>query len=244
MSSGASGGDRFAYERPPYDHDVPTTGILIVEDDEHIGTALTDALRGQGYSVTWARTGSHALELADNSTTVVILDLGLPDIDGVDVCRELRSRDADLHILMLTARADEVDVVVGLDAGADDYIVKPFGLAELLARVRVCERRDTRSDLVEVGDLVICVSARTVRLGDSEVKLSVKEFDLLAMLARNAGDVVTRNDLLASIWDEHWFGSTKTLDTHVWLLRRKLDRPGDPSWITTVRGVGYRVDAR
>lgn len=244
MTSDTPGHDGVGHDQRPYDREMPATGILIVEDDEHIGLALSGALRGQGYTVTWARTGSDALELADGSTTVVILDLGLPDIDGVDVCRQLRSGDADLHILMLTARADEVDVVVGLDAGADDYIVKPFGLAELLARIRVGERRDSRSDLIAVDDLVISVSARTVRLGGDEIKLSVKEFDLLAMLARNAGEVVTRNDLLASIWDEHWFGSTKTLDTHVWLLRRKLDRLGEPSWITTVRGVGYRVQAR
>ena len=217
-------------------------GILVVEDDERIGSSLTRALEGQGYVVDWARDGGAALECVRDSTAVVVLDLGLPDIDGIDVCRLLRSRYAEIQVLMLTARRDEVDVVVGLDAGADDYIVKPFSLSELLARIRVCERRNPRPDLVVVGDLVITVDARRVMLGGVPIELSAKEFELLTMLARNAGDVVRRTDLLASIWDEHWFGSTKTLDTHVWLLRRKLDRPDAPSWITTVRGVGYRLE--
>ena len=218
------------------------TEILVVEDDARIGDSLSGALTGQGYSVDLARDGSSALELVRDSTAIVILDLGLPDIDGVDLCRTLRSRNTTLHILILTARGDEVDVVVGLDAGADDYIVKPFGLAELLARVRVCERRDTRPNRIVIGDLDISIESRKVTLRGSAISLSVKEFELLVMLARSAGDVVRRTELLASIWDEHWFGSTKTIDTHIWLLRRKLDAPEGPSWITTVRGVGYRLD--
>jgi DNA-binding response OmpR family regulator len=222
---------------------VTGIGILVVEDDERIGESLTQVLESQGYSVTWTRTGADALECDLDKIAIVILDLGLPDCDGVEVCRELRRRGATVPILILTARSDEVDVVVGLDAGADDYIVKPFSLAELLARVRAGARRDVRPDRIVIGELDVGFDTRRVFLRETPIELSVKEFDLLMMLARHAGDVVRRTDLLSSIWDEHWFGSTKTLDTHVWLLRRKLDNPGEPSWITTVRGVGYRLEA-
>ena len=227
-----------------YDHDMSGMGILVVEDDERIGTSLNRALEGHGYVVDWVRGGSDALDSLRDSTAVVILDLGLPDADGVDICRALRERDHDLQILMLTARRDEVDVVVGLDAGADDYIVKPFSLAELLARLRVCERRETRADRIVVGELDIVVRTHRSTLSGEPLELSVKEFALLAMLARNAGEVVRRKDLLDAIWSEHWYGSTKTIDTHVWSLRRKLDRPGHESWISTVRGVGYRMERR
>ena len=229
-------------ESVPYHRRVAGMGILVVEDDERIGESLARVLGAQGYAVTWTRTGADALAVVDEANAIVILDLGLPDRDGIEVCRELRRRDAAIRILILTARRDEVDVVVGLDAGADDYIVKPFSLAELLARIRAAERRDARPDRLVVGDLDIGVDTRRVFLRGEPVELSVKEFDLLTMLARDAGEVVRRTDLLSSVWDEHWFGSTKTLDTHVWLLRRKLDREGEPSRISTVRGVGYRLE--
>jgi two-component system response regulator RegX3 len=218
--------------------------ILVVEDDEQIGAALSRALEGHGYVVRWVRSGADALADVQDSMAVVILDLGLPDADGIDICRTLRARSRELQILILTARRDEVDVVIGLDAGADDYIVKPFSLAELLARLRVCERRETRADRVVVAELEIVVSTHRVTLCGERLELSPKEFDLLAMLARNAGDVVRRVDILESIWKEQWYGSTKTVDTHVWSLRRKLDRPGCASWISTVRGVGYRMERR
>jgi DNA-binding response OmpR family regulator len=143
----------------------------------------------------------------------------------------------------LTARSEEADIVLGLDAGADDYLTKPFRLAELLARVRACTRRaDTRVDQLEVGDLTVDVDARIVRVKTDVIDLRPKEFDLLVALARSAGRVVTRERLLEDVWDEHWFGSTKTLDIHIWALRRKLDDPQAASRITTVRGVGYRMD--
>jgi DNA-binding response OmpR family regulator len=146
---------------------------------------------------------------------------------------------------VLTARGEEADVVLGLDAGADDYLAKPFRLAELLARVRARTRRsESESDVVDIGDLTVDVAARTVRLGDTTVDLRPKEFDLLVALARSAGRVVTRERLMEDVWDEHWFGSTKTLDIHIWALRRKLDDPGGTSRITTVRGVGYRMELR
>jgi DNA-binding response OmpR family regulator len=174
---------------------------------------------------------------------LVVLDLGLPDIDGLDLCRDLRKCWPGLQVLVLTARGEEADVVLGLDAGADDYLVKPFRLAELLARVRARTRRSEEwPDLTVVGDLEIDLGARTVTVADVEVTLRPKEFDLLAALGRRAGRVVTREQLLEEVWDEHWFGPTKTLDIHIWALRRKLDSPDAPSRITTIRGVGYRLD--
>jgi DNA-binding response OmpR family regulator len=201
-------------------------------------------LEGQGYVVTWARSGDRALADVRSSTTLVVLDLGLPDHDGLDVCRRLRERYPALQVLILTARSGEADIVLGLDAGADDYLVKPFRLAELLARVRACTRRvDDDHDRITVGDLDIDVGGRAVSVGGVTVELRPKEFDLLVALARNAGRVVRREQLLEDVWDEHWFGSTKTLDIHIWALRRKLDPVDAPSRITTVRGVGYKIDA-
>ena len=228
---------------------VPTIGamaqphVVVVEDDVGIGASLERTLSGQGCEVTWARTGDDGLAAVRSTTALVVLDLGLPDQDGLDVCRQLRGRPGGPQVLILTARAEEADVVLGLDAGADDYIVKPFRLAELLARVRACTRRvDDDHDRLVVGDLVVDVAARTVEAAGATVELRPKEFDLLAALARAAGRVVTREQLLSDVWDEHWFGPTKTLDIHIWALRRKLDVPGRASRITTVRGVGYRLD--
>jgi DNA-binding response OmpR family regulator len=174
---------------------------------------------------------------------LVVLDLGLPDQDGLDVCRQLRGRPFPPQVLVLTARGEEVDVVLGLDAGADDYLTKPFRLAEFLARVRACTRRsDSMQDELVIGELAVDIDARVVTLAEATVDLRPKEFDLLVALARSAGRVVTRERLLSDVWDEHWYGSTKTLDIHIWALRRKLDAPGATSRITTVRGVGYRMD--
>jgi DNA-binding response OmpR family regulator len=221
---------------------VPGAEILVVEDDQRIGSSLARALQGQGYAVKWARTGAAALELLDPTTAFVILDLGLPDVDGVDLCRTLRAQSPGVQVLILTARSEEVDVVVGLDAGADDYIVKPFGLAELLARIRVCERRRPDTACVTIGDLEIDVGERRVTVRGEPVELSVKEYELVLMLGRNAGEIVRRSHLIESIWDEQSIGSTKTIDTHVWSLRRKLDAADRPSRITTIRGVGYRME--
>jgi DNA-binding response OmpR family regulator len=183
------------------------------------------------------------------SVDLVLLDLGLPDIDGIDVCRRLRSARPELVIVMLTARTQEVDVVAGLDAGADDYLTKPFRLAELLARVRAHLRRprtslimgDTPVTSVRVGGLHVDTASRRAAIGDREVGLRAKEFDLLAMLASNAGRAMTREHIMTEVWDEHWFGSTKTLDMHISALRRKLGDP-PPVIITTLRGVGYRME--
>ncbi|MDQ1366106.1 MAG: hypothetical protein QOE57_2148 [Acidimicrobiaceae bacterium] len=239
------------------------SSLLVVEDDETIGRSLVLALTGQGASVEWARTGTDALRLVATLTDLVLLDLGLPDIDGVEVCRRLRDRYPSLEILIVTARNQEIDVVVGLDAGADDYIVKPFRLAELLARIRARLRRqrvgerDSAHVATRRGTLHLDMAARRCTVEGAEIELRAREFDLLAVLVFDAGRVVSRRRLLAEVWDQHFDSTTKTLDMHVSALRRKLDggdesgdesgeETGDgsrrPSLITTVRGVGYRLE--
>jgi DNA-binding response OmpR family regulator len=220
-----------------------STRLLVVEDDEPIARPLCESLRAHGYEVTWVASGVDALAEAAEPVDLVLLDLGLPDLDGLEVCRRLRDQQPQTEIIILTARRDEVDIVLGLDAGADDYLVKPFRLHELLARVRARLRRQPGgADVVTVGDLQVDFAARRVHVGELEVELRPKEFDLLALLVRETGRVVTRERIMSEVWDEHWFGSTKTLDIHIWALRRKLDQPGRESRISTARGVGYRLD--
>ncbi len=223
--------------------------ILFVEDEEAISAPFSKVLAREGFEPVVAGTAAEAMELAERiEPDLVLLDLTLPDGDGRDVCRALR-RDSDVPIVMLTARGSELDRVVGLEMGADDYVVKPFSGAEVVSRIRAVLRR-TRAAGADggrfepafaVGDLEIDVAARTAALAGEPVELTRKEFDLLAELARNAGRVVTREDLMARVWDVNWFGSTKTLDVHVGALRRKLgDDPAAPRHIETVRGVGFR----
>jgi len=219
--------------------------MLIVEDDEGIGANLQRAFASDAVDVDWVRTAADAASLAgERRPDLVLLDLGLPDSDGLDLCRTLLGAQPALPIIMLTARATEVDVVVGLDSGAVDYVTKPFRLGELAARVRAHLRRvASHDDRIVVGDLTVDRGARVVSIAGSAVDLRAKEFDLLADLAVVAGTVRRREDLMADVWDEHWFGSTKTLDVTVSSLRRKLDdvREGAVE-ITTLRGVGYRLE--
>jgi DNA-binding response OmpR family regulator len=225
---------------------VTSDGILIVEDDEAIASGLARVLDSQGYRVRRiARGGPAAAEARDDDIGLVVLDLGLPDIDGLEVCRRLRAARPDLAILILTARDQELDVVAGLDAGADDYLIKPFRLSELLARVRAHMRRvaaspgDERADEpLRAGDVVVDPAGRRAWRGDEELELRPKEFELLALLAAHAGRAVTRERIMREVWDTEWLGSTKTLDNHVLTLRRKLG----PDAITTLRGVGYRLE--
>ena len=227
--------------------------LLVVEDDETIGSLLESGLAAQGHQVTWARGGRSALREATLAEfDLVLLDLGLPDLDGVDVCRQLRVRQPGCVLVMLTARRDEMDVVVGLEAGADDYLTKPFRLAELRARIRAHLRRGPtqagREEAVHtVGALTVDTTARRCLLGGREVPLRAKEFDLLARLAADAGAALSRETLMSDVWDEHWSGSTKTLDVHVAALRRRLDETASaagapPVRITTLRGHGYRLE--
>jgi DNA-binding response OmpR family regulator len=223
--------------------------ILLVEDDDGIATPLAAALRGAGYDVVRAHNGREALARAGKGAEAVVLDLGLPDVDGVEVARRLRSTLPGVPVLMLTARTSEADVVVGLDAGADDYVTKPFRLAELLARLRALLRRaregrdEAGPGLVSAQDVRVDRAARRAWRGDVELDLSAKEFDLLALLVAHPGRVQTRERIMSDVWDTTWLGSTKTLDMHVSWLRRKLgDDAAHPRYITTVRGVGFRFE--
>jgi DNA-binding response OmpR family regulator len=217
--------------------------LLLVEDDASIAEPLVAALRREGHEVAWSPTGVDGLASVGPEVDLVLLDLGLPDVDGLEVCRQLRRRLPDLPVLMLTARAEEVDAVVGLDAGADDYVTKPFRLAELMARIRAALRRAPSPAVTSVQDVRIDHSARRAWRGDSELELSAKEFDLLALLAGDAGRAVTRDRIMREVWDEHWYGPTKTLDMHISWLRKKLgDDPAAPRLITTLRGVGFRFE--
>jgi DNA-binding response OmpR family regulator len=214
--------------------------ILIVEDDDRVARALRSALVRHGYGVTLAGDAGSALAERADPPALILLDLGPPDLDGVDLCRRLRGR-SDVPIIVVTARGDEGARVTGLRAGADDYVVKPFGIAELLARMEAVLRRTgtvAPTTAVDVGDTHVDLARREVTVGGQEILLTRKEFDLLAALARRRGEVVARDELLAVVWDTAWVGSSRTLDVHVATLRAKLRRP---AVIETVRGVGYRL---
>jgi len=211
--------------------------VLLVEDDEPIAESLTRGLSRYGFEVRWVRTGAEALA-AGEDFAIVLVDLGLPDVDGLDVCRELRTR-GDVPIIVISARSDEVDRVVGLEIGADDYVTKPFGVREVVARMRAVLRRARPAQEPERhGRVRIDRRGRRVHLDGGEVELTPKEFDLLAFLAEDPGAVFTREQIMEAVWDENWFGPTKTLDVHVGVLRRKL---GDAASLETVRGVGFRL---
>jgi DNA-binding response OmpR family regulator len=216
--------------------------VLLVEDDATIGQALESSLRLHGYDVHWSATGASARLAAP--ADLVLLDLGLPDVDGVVLCRELRARLPQAVLVILTARADEMDVVLGLEAGADDYLTKPVRLGELHARIKAHLRRGPAAPagehIVTVGALRIDTSARRVTVDGVEVSLRAREFDLLARLAEEPGTAVSRDALMADVWDAHWYGSTKTLDVHIAALRRKLSSRAPE--ITTLRGHGYRLE--
>lgn len=215
--------------------------ILVVEDEDAIAEPLVDGLRREGFEATRVANGADALEAA--ACDLVLLDLRLPDIDGLDVCRQLRERSR-VPIIIVTARGEEADRVVGLELGADDYLVKPYGLRELIARIRAVTRRTAGTgaaeEAMQVGGLEVDERARRASLDGNELDLTPKEFDLLAALARDPGAAVTRQRLLADVWQTTWAGSAKTIDVHIAALRKKL---GDPRWIETVRGIGFRLHA-
>ncbi len=219
--------------------------VLLVEDDDAIAEPLIKGLERQGFVVHRESTGLGAVSAFRSTPTVdiILLDLGLPDIDGYEVCRRVRS-ESPVPIIILTARGDEIDRVLGLELGADDYMVKPFGFRELIARINAVTRRSQTSGAVNdetthlAGNVIIDNRTRRVTVEGVEVQLTRKEFDLLALLATDPGATQTRETILEQVWDAHWYGPTKTLDVHVASLRKKL---GDPTIVETVRGVGFRL---
>ena len=217
--------------------------VLLVEDDAAIAAPLARALEREDFRVTLVESGVEAINLARGDVDLVLLDLTLPDIDGLDVCRAIRQADRRLPVVILTARTDEADVVIGLDAGADDYVTKPFRLAELLARVRVRLRMTEPDSTVAANGVRIDTRAHRAWYNDEQLDLTPKEFGVLEVLVSDAGHVVSRQRLMHDVWDEDYYGSTRTLDMHVSALRKKLhDDPSHPRLITTVRGVGFRFE--
>src|SRR5687767_14373008 len=224
--------------------------VLIVEDEESFVEALVVGLKREGFLVKVARDGAEALDVFDSAQPdLVLLDVMLPKVSGIDVCRELRTKSR-VPIIMVTAKASEIDTVVGLEVGADDYVSKPYRLRELVARMRAVLRRaprDDRSDVdidvLEVGDVRLDPERHEVHVRGAPVALPLKEFELLELLLANAGRVLTRDTLIDRIWGPHYVGDTKTLDVHVKRLRSKVeDDPSSPSRITTIRGLGYRYE--
>jgi DNA-binding response OmpR family regulator len=221
-----------------------TQSVLVVEDEPSIASFVAAYLKNAGYAVRTAGTGGDALrQVASDQPALVVLDLMLPDIDGIEVCRRIR-QDSDMPILMLTARDEDVDKIIGLEVGADDYLTKPFNPRELVARVKAIlrratpERADRESAVLRHGDLVVDAGRREVKVGETEVQLAPKEFDLLWELLDHRGLVLTRDQLLERVWGYTFAGDTRTVDVHVRQLRRKL---GEASPIVTVWGVGYKV---
>lgn len=219
--------------------------ILVVEDDEHVGSALESALQQHGHKVRLATTGAQAL-VSVPSVDFVLLDLGLPDLDGFEVCRRIREV-SQVPVIVVTARSEDIDRILGLQLGADDYVIKPYGLRELLARIAAVARRScaavpapraAQDDVLALGPLRVEVRARQVTLEGVPVRLTRKEFNLLVFLMENPDTVHTREDIIDRVWDENWFGSTRTLDVHIGTLRNKL---GGYDWVETVRGVGFRL---
>jgi two-component system response regulator RegX3 len=249
IDDGAAAGGPVALH--PYDQPVALgrRTILVVEDEQAIRDPLATALSREGFEVEVAGTAAEAVELAGRvGPDLVLLDLMLPDGSGYDVCREIR-KSSEVAVIMLTARGEEADRVVGLELGADDYVVKPFSAREVIARIRAVLRRsegraEPAAGALEIGGLGLDPERRSVELDGEPVELSRKEFELLERLMRDAGAVITREQLIEDVWDMNWFGSTKTLDVHVSSLRKKLgDSPEAPRFIHTVRGVGFRFSA-
>ncbi len=230
---------------------TPETTILIVEDEDSFVDALTVGLKREGFRVQVARDGAQALELFDVvKPDLVLLDVMLPRVSGIDVCREMRARSR-VPIIMVTAKGSEIDTVVGLEVGADDYVTKPYRLRELVARIRAVLRRRPAEDgdpllsgeALEVGDVALDPDRHEVRIRDEHVALPLKEFELLGLLLENAGRVLTRETLIDRVWGPDYVGDTKTLDVHVKRLRAKVETdPSNPSRIVTIRGLGYKYE--
>jgi two-component system OmpR family response regulator len=216
--------------------------LLLVEDDVKLVRALQRGLSIEGYDVDVSTTGDQGLARGSaEDYDAIVLDLMLPGLDGFAVCTELRRRRPGTPILMLTALADVSDRIRGLDGGADDYLVKPFDLGELLARLRVLIRRGStgRAQLLEVANLRVDPSMRMVTRGGRQIELTAREFDVLAVLVRNQGRLVSREQLLQEVWEENYEGSPNVVDVYIGYLRKKLEQPRSPQLIRTVRGMGF-----
>ncbi|MEY2634624.1 MAG: hypothetical protein RIS75_564 [Actinomycetota bacterium] len=214
--------------------------VLLVEDDVDIAGPLLRALKREDYEVVHVINGKDAVRAAQNCE-VVILDLGLPGLDGLDVCRQLRSTGSTVPIIVLSARAEELDLIIGLDAGADDYVTKPFRTSELLARIRAAIRRSAVATVLSFDDLTVDTATHVAHYGDELLILTPKEYELLVMLVKHAPHVVTREQILKDVWQTDWFGASKTIDMHISTLRKKLEVAGShKDLIATVRGVGFR----
>lgn len=221
--------------------------ILVVEDEEAIAEPLVESLEREGFTAEVASTLAAATDAYRRQPPdLILLDVMLPDGDGRDLCRDIR-KESDVPIIMLTARGEEVDRVVGLELGADDYVVKPFSARELTARIRAIMRRGRlgeRRGVMEVGEIRLDPASRAVTKNGEPIELAAREFDLLQLLMTNAGKVVRREEIMDEVWDPHWFGPTKTLDVHISWLRKKVEEDSsNPRYITTVRGVGFRFEA-
>jgi DNA-binding response OmpR family regulator len=249
LTGGKTGYASAVNPRPAGRYAPTMARLLVVEDDEVIGSALESTLEQRGYAVRWSRDGGSALRDAQgHSFDLALVDLGLPDLDGIEVCRRLRAVQPSCVQVILTARTDEMDVIFGLEAGADDYLLKPVPLEELHARIRAHLRRESSGAggrPVVQGSLRIDPRGRQAFVGGTELDLRAKEFDLLLRFAREPGVALRRDHLMADVWDANWFGSTKTLDVHVASLRRKLAEAGPAGQvptISTLRGHGYRFE--
>lgn len=225
------------------------TKVLVVEDEESFSEAISFMLRKEGFEVAVAADGNAALvEFDKGGADIVLLDLMLPGLSGTEVCREIRKR-SKVPVIMVTAKDSEIDKVVGLELGADDYVTKPFSSRELIARIKAVLRRtgeviEDQSDVIEIGPIRIDVERHAVSVSGEQVKLPLKEFDLLLMLMRNAGRVLTRGQLIDRIWGSDYVGDTKTLDVHVKRIRAKIETdPANPAHLLTVRGLGYKFEA-
>ncbi|MBP2459197.1 two-component system response regulator RegX3 [Clavibacter michiganensis] len=225
------------------------TRIMLVEDEASLSEPLAFLLQREGYEVDVVEDGPSAVAAFDkDGADLILLDLMLPGLPGTEVCREIRTRSA-VPIIMLTAKDSEVDIVVGLELGADDYVTKPYSTRELLARIRAVLRRRVEVDdeplnVLEVGAVRMDVERHTVEVDGREIAMPLKEFELLELLLRNAGRVLTRGQLIDRVWGSDYFGDTKTLDVHIKRIRSKIERePSDPVLLVTVRGLGYRFEA-